>query len=61
MPDAPDTTPIKHRALTVTVRTPQCGQTVCGKMVIFFFCGMVESVRNGNFNGNICVLFSNIG
>ena len=31
MPDAPDTTSIKHRALTLTVRTPQCGHTVWGK------------------------------
>jgi len=30
MPDAPETTWIKHRALTVTVRTPQCGHTVWG-------------------------------
>ena len=30
MPDAPATTSIKHRALTVTVRTPQCGHTVWG-------------------------------
>ena len=27
MPDASDTTSIKHRALPVTVRTPQCGHT----------------------------------
>ena len=26
MPDAPGTTSIEHRALSVTVRTPQCGQ-----------------------------------
>ena len=31
MPDAPDTTPIKHRPSTLTVRTPQCGHTVRGK------------------------------
>ena len=30
MPDAPDTTSIEHRALTPTVRTPQCGHTVWG-------------------------------
>ena len=30
MPDASDTTSIEHRALTVTVRTPQCGHTVWG-------------------------------
>ena len=30
MPDAPDTTSIEHRALTLTVRTPQCGHTVWG-------------------------------
>ena len=28
MPNAPDTTSIEHRALTPTVRTPQCGHTV---------------------------------
>jgi len=33
MPDAPDTTSIEHRALTITVRTPQCGHTVWGKML----------------------------
>ena len=34
MPDAPETTSIKHRGLTLTVRTPQipqCGHTVWGK------------------------------
>ena len=31
MLDAPETTSIKHRALTLTVRTPQCGHTVWGK------------------------------
>ena len=32
MPNASDTTSIKHRLLTVTVRTPQCGHTAwqCG-------------------------------
>ena len=30
MPDASKTTSIEHRALTVTVRTPQCGHTVWG-------------------------------
>ena len=30
MPNAPDTTSIEHRALTVTGRTPQCGHTVWG-------------------------------
>jgi len=30
MPEASDTTSIEHRALTVTVRTPQCGHTVWG-------------------------------
>ena len=30
MPDAPESTSIKHRALTLTVRTPQCGHTVWG-------------------------------
>ena len=28
MPDTPATTSINHRALTVTVRTPECGHTV---------------------------------
>ena len=32
MPNAPDTTSIEHRALTLTVRTPQCGHTVWGKL-----------------------------
>ena len=30
MPKAPDATSMEHRALTVTVRTPQCGHTVWG-------------------------------
>jgi len=30
MPNAPDTTLIKHWALTLTIRTPQCGHTVWG-------------------------------
>ena len=30
LPDASDTTSIEHRALTVAVRTLQCGHTVCG-------------------------------
>ena len=30
MPDAPETTSIKHRAFTLTVRTPQCGHSVWG-------------------------------
>ena len=34
MPNARDTTSIEHRALTVTVRTPQSGHTVCGKKII---------------------------
>ena len=34
MPNATDTTSIEHRALTLTVRTPQCGHTVCGNIVI---------------------------
>ena len=33
MPDAPDTTSFEHRALTVTVRTPQSCHTVWGKHV----------------------------
>ena len=33
-PDASDTTSIEHRALTPTVRTPQCGHTVLGKTLI---------------------------
>ena len=33
MPDATDTTSIKHRALTLTVRTPQCGHAVWGKFL----------------------------
>ena len=34
MPNASDTTSIEHRALTLTVRTPQCGHTVWGKKKI---------------------------
>ena len=30
MPNATDTTSTEHRALTLTVRTPQCGHTVWG-------------------------------
>ena len=30
MPNAPDTTSIENWALTVTVRTPQCGHTIWG-------------------------------
>ena len=33
MPDASDTTSIEHLPLTVTVRTPQCGRTVWGKII----------------------------
>jgi len=33
VPNAPDTTSIEHRALTVTVRTPQCGHTVWPKKI----------------------------
>ena len=33
MPNASDTTSIEHRALTLTVRTPQCGHTVWGKVM----------------------------
>ena len=32
MPDTYENTSIKHRALTLTVRTPQCGHPVWGKM-----------------------------
>ena len=31
-PDTDDTTSIEHRALTVTIRTPQCGHTVWGNI-----------------------------
>ena len=31
MPNAPATTSMEHRALTLAVRTPQRGHTVCGK------------------------------
>ena len=34
MPDAYENTSIKHRASTLTVRTPQCGHTVWGKITI---------------------------
>ena len=36
MPDASDTTSIKHRALTLTVRTPQCGHTVWGIYIYIY-------------------------
>ena len=35
MPDAPATISIQHRALTVTVRTPQCGHTVWGNHGVY--------------------------
>ena len=41
MPDASDATSIEHRALTLTVRTPQCGHTVWGKKTwtgLIIFC-----------------------
>ena len=37
MPDAYENTSIKHRALTVAVRTPQCGHTVWGKRMFSFW------------------------
>ena len=37
MPNAPDTTSIEHRALTPTVRTPQCGHTVWGTIANSWF------------------------
>ena len=50
MPDATDTTSIEHRALTLTVRTPQSGQTVWGiksrqpniakRHLLLTFCGL---------------------
>ena len=36
MPNAPDTTLIEHRALTVTVRSLQCGHAVWGKNEIVY-------------------------
>ena len=33
-PDTDHTTSIKHRTLTVTVRTPQCCHTAWGKMIM---------------------------
>ena len=33
MPNAPDTTSVEHRALTLTVRTPLCGHTVWGTTI----------------------------
>ena len=33
MPNAPDTTSVEHRALTLTVRTPLCGHTVWGPTI----------------------------
>ena len=33
MPNSTDTTSIEHRALTLTVRTPQCGHSVWGNIV----------------------------
>ena len=35
MPDASETTSIEHRALTVTVRTTQCGHTVWGIIHVY--------------------------
>ena len=34
IPDAPETTSIKHRALTPTVRTPECDHTAWGTMIM---------------------------
>ena len=46
MPDAPETTSIKHRAFTLTVRTPQCGHTVWGiKVVITQWSQLVPTSR----------------
>ena len=44
-PDTDDTTSIEHRALTLTVRTPQCGHTGSGKMVMFHsYVSLPESI-----------------
>ena len=37
MPNAPDTISIEHRALTLTVRIPQCGHTVWGTITNSWF------------------------
>ena len=36
-PDTDENTSIKHRALTATVRTPQCGHTVWGMIKIWIY------------------------
>ena len=41
-PDSPDTTSIEHRALTVTIRTPQCGHTVWGIFCQWFIQEMLS-------------------
>ena len=49
MPDAPETASIKHRALNVTVRTPQCGHTVS------LFREKTQKGYNTNTNPKVCV------
>ena len=34
MPNVPDTTSNEHRTLELTVKTPQCGHTVRGRMFV---------------------------
>ena len=41
-PDTDDTTSIEHRALTVTIRTPQCGHTVWGIFCQWFIQEMLS-------------------
>ena len=50
MPDASDTTSIEHRALTPTVRTPQCGHTVLGiKQLLYIMQKCRETIYLKHF------------
>ena len=44
MPDAYENTSIKHRALTLTIRTPQGGHTVWGNRSIYIYISMYNKV-----------------
>ena len=50
-PNAPETTSIKHRALTPTVRTPQCGHTVWEKIEVWHPTKRIACFRWCSFLG----------
>ena len=59
MPDANDTTSIEHRALTPTVRTPQCGHTVWGTLVQHVVLIVpVLNIQKSNFPSNFQISIS---